>query len=132
MAREIKFRCWDKRDKRMKQIDGVFSQGYATFSEDNYSRDRGVFKGSKNEITLMQFTGLRDKNEREIYEGDIVKIHPTLKTCIVRWDNEFALFKLVQSIDENKIVKFRLYTKRPEYYEVIGNIYENPSLLESK
>lgn len=70
-------------------------------------------------IELLQFTGLLDKNGKEIYEGDICK-NGGGKT-IIEWDNEVAGFDFTNS--EGAVLSGDLF-------EVIGNVYENPELLK--
>lgn len=70
-------------------------------------------------LTRDEFTGLLDKNGKEIYEGDILK---ATNPCVVKWNEE----KLAWTND-SKVWKFNMSNKG--IYEVIGNIYENPELL---
>ena len=77
---------------------------------------------------LMQFTGLHDKNGKEIYEGDIVKIVGRIKEPqIVGWDVEQGRFCFVYETGE-PMRDFHIRTEVPRF-EIIGNIYENPELL---
>lgn len=83
---------------------------------------------------LMQFTGLKDKNGKEIYEGDIIKycfwndvetnLYREWKIGKIFWDNEHAKFDV-----DGSIMGLFGWDK---YYEVIGNIYETPELLTLK
>jgi hypothetical protein len=92
--REIKFRAWDKETKTM--------QYNVSFLYNN--------------AEIMQFTGILDKNGKEIYEGDIVKRGTTISDII--WeDYGFKLRKGNSICDVNKPI------------EIIGNIYESPELL---
>ena len=69
MPRVIKFRCWDKEDKIMVYMQDNKPQ---TFFEDLFARENG--KKDLFPQYTMQFTGLLDKNGKEIYEGDVVKM----------------------------------------------------------
>ena len=76
--------------------------------------------------TVGQYTGLKDKNGKEIYEGDIISANDMLNDFIIFKDGGFNL-------DGGESSENLLY--QLEYYgnpEVIGNIYENPELLEDK
>lgn len=80
---------------------------------------------------FMQCTGLKDKNGKLIYEGDICRNTKTDEIVSVAWHGTFASFvwskpKYAKVYDFGEL--FRAY----DYYEVIGNIYENADLLEEK
>lgn len=71
------------------------------------------------EYIRRQFTGLHDKNGKEIYEGDIVRFNATyIKPKVVYWNNEMTGF-------------YPLISERPNSLEIIGNIYENPDLCNT-
>ena len=81
-------------------------------------------RASFDDIELMQYTGLKDKNHLKIYEGDIVKFEDELYKVI--YDTDECRFLLVDEGDGTRV----LGGWRSHLIEVIGNIYENPELLE--
>lgn len=111
--KEIKFRVWDKTSKEMVNINRIdIGDGSCTptiFGD--------VFYDYWNDVELMQYTGYKDNNGKEIYEGDIIETDEY-------WiDNRYFLKKEIQVIDDiRKCNKLRPCI-------IIGNIYENPDLL---
>jgi len=117
--REIQFRVWDSYNKKMIPTEGGFSLG---------SADSEMVGGP--DYPVMQYTGLKDKNGKEIYEGDIIKLYPSDKSGIqILWDEHIAGFGFGNQTMADHL-NFRKLTAIN--YEVIGNIYENPELLEAK
>jgi uncharacterized phage protein (TIGR01671 family) len=131
MNREIKFRFWDIQNKEMIYPNLYFFEemGIRTSRE---AIDRGFIP--------FQFTGLLDKNGEEVYEGDIIKQHYSNTYGLVKfgvhstnsddyynseacgWYYENIKSKTVSLLPRNEINEV----------EVIGNIYENPELLEER
>lgn len=136
MSREIKFRAWHKINKEWTSdpiIDGengkmmAFSMLDAQFVR-HYRDD---------EMEIMQYTGLKDKNSKEIYEGDIVEYNDfnSLRTGGHAEDKIIVgkvTFGCGMWMVEEKNCGHDLYEGlvNDEELEVIGNIYENPELLE--
>lgn len=122
--REIKFRAWH--DGRMyKESKCEFLSGYGCMFN----------RFAKPDAPLMQYTGLKDKNSAEIYEGDILKREhcyapdDQYDIAVVEYSDERLCFRF------NSIEKHGIFfdTNHPNFrFEVIGNIYENPELLEEK
>lgn len=120
--REIKFRAWDYETNSIifpYMIDFNIKYAYYIDSKDECQRV-GI-------NTLMQYTGLKDKNGKEIYEGDFVKGEYTGYVYLVKYGHEIYI----------PVVGFYFSRKRQynssvpkEPVEVIGNIYENPELLK--
>ena len=131
MNREIKFRAWHKDLKKM------FKIGQITLEEGTWNfepNDRGFIGMSipyQPSFVLMQYTGLHDKNGKEIYDGDIVYCqtkYGKAKAIIKFLDGKFVAYwnsALTHPENGHHIACYEI-NKR---FEVIGNIYDNPELL---
>ena len=153
--KDIKFRAWNKLYGMMGEVIAMyFSNAHYEGCNVKYSEDN-IGVETKDKISLMQYTGFKDKNGKEIYEGDILKgyCYPFMsgdKTWYVPkgekprynyfleicWSDELASFCGVHRTARN--VSARASADISDYLEcfdfskmeVIGNIYENPELLE--
>lgn len=120
MNREIKFRAWDTVLKEMLEV---------THWTIPYSMSTKSGKRRLDNAVLMQFTGLLDKNGKEIYEGDVVQwreANGRLKTEKVVWEEELIAYVTRDEVD---FVNTYLGGTQRNHLEVIGNIWENPDLL---
>ncbi|KKP30612.1 MAG: hypothetical protein UR20_C0054G0013 [Candidatus Woesebacteria bacterium GW2011_GWE2_31_6] len=104
--REIKFRAWDKEKQIMINDLNGWSKGY----QDKYE--------------LMQFTGLKDENGKEIYEGDIFDSPAKTKFKIVWWVDGW----FYQNVRDEKPIGHLIEVAKD--WNVIGNIYENLELIK--
>lgn len=135
MNREIKFRAWlqGKHDSINFDFDGFMDYDVTIQNGQWCSVESGWdIQGQYKSIPLMQFTGLKDKNGKEIYEGDVVCITSIDGKFKIIFDEWYAAFYAVNMgySDKNKNPQkcFNLMRSN-EYFEVIGNIYDNPELL---
>jgi len=143
--RLIKFRAWDKNLEAMFPVEGL------DFIEHEVCCRGAGMRGGKWDVVLMQFTGLRDKQGKEIYEGDI--FHWTFDMLDILFTPFYCEGldappnNLVDNTSEVKIIDGNtmlitgggMFTAplkgdvdRSQMGEVIGNIYANPELLEVK
>lgn len=135
--REIKFRAWDKELKKMYLVRGInFSFPNQVFLRTKlvkggcYHNDEYDYYQSLDSVELMQFTGLHDKNGKEIWEGDIVLV-PNLGYDPSEGDNPCLL--LTVGFDLGSFIIGDDFMSEFDFIndvEVLGNIYENPELLK--
>ena len=112
--REIKFRAWDKENKEMVEVE-LLGKRILLIKNGEWENIE--------DFEVMQYTGLKDKNGHEIYEGDIVRCYGG-----AYWNGiyEYNYVIEVRDIrDLNEIV-------HSENVEILGNKYENPELLEGE
>lgn len=152
MGREIEFRAWDKKKKWMDDDFYLHSDGRAfdrasrTYDTPNLEIER------TDDLVIMQFTGLRDKNGVKIFEGDILNYYRSDKSLnftgkiMHSLDHSQALNRNqdrnISDEDEGFLSTYGLvcnknyfmalchYCRPYEYMEVIGNIHQHPHLLE--
>lgn len=136
--REYKFRAWDRKKNKM---SGKFDLGDASyegfpppFVDENGEHDLDA------DMVVMQFTGLLDKNGKEIYEGDILRLIESPPTWndteadyvvlnyigVIEWDNEGADYNITGKEELRGLGNGKQET------EIIGNVWENPDLLTEK
>ena len=136
MSREIKYRAWLKEEKKMVNVETIdFSEKSIQYLEKNEIIDAYLLRTKfLEDVEIMQYTGLKDKNGKEIYERDILKYKfpydRRLKhVSLVKFIETEASFGL-KDIYGNEIPLYRITANN--YFEVVGNIYENEELLKSE
>lgn len=129
-----KFRAWDTTNKEMfKDTFSITESGQVVVveQEDVMCPPDYVFVDN---LVIMQSTGLKDKNGKEIFEGDVLEIEDegeVLGNAKLTWDNEQAVF-MIEAVSVDDIAPFHEILSDESYsYRVVGNVYENPELLEN-
>ena len=132
--REIKFRAWLKEEKKMVNVETIdFTDKSIQYLEKNEFINAYLLRRvSFDDVELMQYTGVKDKNGKEIYEGDIIKYKFPYDTRLKHISPvKFLETEASFGIKDRYGNEIPLYTiSANNYFEVIGNIYENKNLLE--
>jgi len=125
--RESKFRVWNGRNNQMGKV--TYLNLEVPFIElDGYSAD--LTWGRLNpDCIVMQYIGHRDKNGKEIYEGDLIKDSDSEFIGEVIWDDDALCF--TTRFQTNELWGFSPRKGKDNHCEVIGNIYENEELLNA-
>ena len=133
MSREIKFRAWLKEEKKMVNVETMdFTEKSIQYLEKSEIVNAYLLRRvGFDDIELMQYIGLKDKNDKEIYEGDIVLVKPggtsTWYKTIVKFKEGAFIASLIDG--EDYIYIFNRGFDSNDF-EIIGNVYKNKNLLE--
>ncbi len=129
-----KFRAWLKNDKKLVDVVAINFNLKTVFIKVDDAMNYDVEAYDFNDIELMQSTGLFDKNGVETFEGDIVKTpdlffekNLQIKGKVYRVFKDKSMFGLVTKENDVGYIE-----NKDGVFEVIGNIFENPELLESE
>lgn len=152
MNRPIKFRAWSLKEKAMREVAWIrYDNGQDVSSVGVYWDDgqhNGATRLDAEDVVVLQYTGLKDKNGVEIYEGNIVKILYTDWPSQLDSRPELSHEEYLDSLALTRVVIWSVqgfyvshrvggYAESMDtgphgYIEVIGNIYENPELLKAQ
>lgn len=117
-----KFRAWLKKDKEMIAVEEIhFNNG-----ELDFIGDAITWMCKNNDFVLVQSTGMVDKNGKEIFEGDILGTKDGLLNGVVKYSSSLGMWT-------NTLIRYSNFERLcsiANSREVIGNVYENPELLE--
>ncbi len=122
---ELKFRVWFHNPENINEGEMIYS-GFITFDGKEINLNGDIFDIPCEYIIVMQYTGLKDKNGKAIYEGDIVRYNDEYIGMIV-WKYTGFVLELLSDKKSTIILWYDMDSK--DSIEVLGNIYENPELV---
>lgn len=141
MSREIKFRAWD--GEKMTTEVTIYNNRYIDCS----NSDEDIFlkwHDPSEQVAIMQYTGLKDKNGKEIYEGDILEHETNYEPykCVIEYNIEdigscgccyesFEGAGFIGKILKGTKYNYSSFATEFRKMKIIGNIYENPELLNN-
>lgn len=131
MNREIKFRAWNGKYMLDPTYGDWISFDGVPYTESERKHNTPNIEISRNQsktLILMQFTGLKDKNGKEIYEGDILNVNSSRQS--VGYYKSGFVTMCIQKTDKG-FCEWRKDLSQQYKPEVIGNIHENPELLHA-
>ena len=134
--RELKFRAWDNLEKRMRKVVSLHWQGDKLVSAKLEGENEPI--PIEGRLVIEKFISLKDENNKNIYAEDIVEVkhsdwtEPTIH--VVKWcgDEKYPAFNLKPELDET--VNNLALAAQSDFFsiKIVGNIHENPELLEEK
>lgn len=119
MPKRTKFKAWDKKDKTMKEVVAI-----------NFFLEQVVLKDITRpfeDVVLLEYTGITDIKNKEIYENDFIRNNRSGKIYRVIWNGSHSAFEAHDM--ENQYNSMFFANRSFGNYEVIGNVYEDPELL---
>ena len=125
-----RYRAWMKSLKWMCDVTNIsFDSKFVDICQQGDTERYTEMSVEFDEITLMQSTGLFDRNGKEIFEGDILDYRG--RKALVRWHGSYAsfIYRFVDGLKE-RVSEWDPLFLACYHFEVIGNIYENPAFLE--
>ncbi len=114
--REIKFKAYLKKENKIVDVDTIdFTGKFITYKGQTEEK---VYRFE--DIELMQFVGILDKNKEKIYEGDLISFKGG--SYVVKYFSQYGRFALSDNIEDDS---FPMVIGNPSEYQVVGNIYED-------
>ena len=132
--RELKFRAFNLLDKGFCLKPMQFANSRGEFEFDfggKLAYSYTLYEAIKSkDVVVMQYTGMKDKSGVEIYEGDIIKLYDNTKGYLtVVFKNQYAGGWVLHREEDGEGRELSLGAREPKEVEVIGNVYQNPELL---
>ena len=129
--KDIKFRAWDLIEAKMclvTKIDWIEENVVLSYGEP-FTEEHEEYERFIHDIKLMQYTGLKDKNGKEIYEGDIIEYEDYTHGAVIFGTQPTNRAVMKWNKEGRYILRGQGFIITPKECEVIGNKYKNPDLM---